>query len=203
MKKEKASNGGNVQAVVSLQGKMMSNRKIAFRVIENGDSRNVLWKTEYCFKDGFPLEQSDMDYIANRIKKNFIRDGVVSEIKGGDIKRKMTRLEMISVLNDFERKHPGCLGNPEYYDSLEDKPFDCEDVLWVMQGWDELKDAMEKVGRICFEWNIPDNKTLMNMPKMTVNDFCKKYNMPPNVGRNLLKLGRRVMALGEELKVLA
>ena len=82
MKKEKASNDGNSQVIVTLQTKILSNRKIAFRLIEKGNSRNVLWKTEYCFKDGFPLEQSDMDYIANRIEKNFVRDGVISEMKG-------------------------------------------------------------------------------------------------------------------------
>lgn len=83
MKKEKASNNGNSQPIVTMQGKIMSSRKIAFRLVEKGNKINILWKTEYCFKDGFPLEQSDMDYIAHRIEKNFIRDGVINEMNGG------------------------------------------------------------------------------------------------------------------------
>ena len=45
MKKEKASNNGNSQPILTIQGKIMSSRKIAFRLIEKGNSRNVLWKT--------------------------------------------------------------------------------------------------------------------------------------------------------------
>ena len=83
MKKEKASSNGNSQPIVTIQGKIMSNRKITFRLIEKGNSRNVLWKTEYCFKDGFPLEQSDMDYIASRIKKNFCQGRGCQRNRGG------------------------------------------------------------------------------------------------------------------------
>jgi len=78
--KKKASNNSNPNAIVSIEGKILSKRKAAFRLIEKGDNRNILWKSEYRFEDGFPIEQSDMDYIAHRIEKNFIRDGVINEL---------------------------------------------------------------------------------------------------------------------------
>ena len=120
------------------------------------------------------------------------------------MKKVMSRREMISVLSDFARKHPGCMSNPAYYDSLEDKPFCCDDVLWALQDWKELTDAIEKVCNICFERNIPGDIFRIGCPIfISLNDFIKKYNLPRNVGKVLFQLVKRVNVLAEERRVLS
>jgi len=110
---------------------------------------------------------------------------------------------MISVLSDFECKHPGCMSNPAYYDSLEDKPFDCNDVLWAVWDLEELQDAAEKVRNICFERDISESRILNGRPNhISLSDFIVEYNLPRNVGKNLFQLVKRVNVLAEERRVL-
>lgn len=119
------------------------------------------------------------------------------------MKKEISRCEMMAVLVKFQKKHPGCLKHPEYYDSLDDKPFNTDDVYWAIKGSKEINDDIRKLVNILFEWKIPSNDPDINSPgRITVSEFCKQYNIPIAVGRTLFKLVNKIMYSAEERRVL-
>jgi len=120
------------------------------------------------------------------------------------MKKEISRWEMMMVLGKYQEKHPDCLSHPECYDSLEDKPFCCDDVFWALKDWKELTDGIDKVCNMCFEWKIPGDIFGIGCPIfISLNEFIKKYNLPRKVGKNLFRLVKRVNVLAEERRVLS